>query len=117
MRDIALGDHLEDRVGAAVEVFQVVGAELVRQDRLVVVDRLELAEPKTKALAATLSDLGFEKGLIVTAEPGENLFLASRNLPGVYAVDVAGIDPVSLVSADKVVMTVDAVEKIQEWLG
>jgi large subunit ribosomal protein L4 len=96
---------------------QAILSELVRQDRLIAVDSLNLSEPKTKALAATLSDLGFEKGLIVTAEPGENLFLASRNLPGVYAVDVAGIDPVSLVSADKVVMTVDAIEKIQEWLG
>ena len=96
---------------------QAILSELVRQDRLIAIDSLDLSEPKTKALAATLSDLGFEKGLIVTAEPGENLFLASRNLPGVYAVDVAGIDPVSLVSADKVVMTVDAIEKIQEWLG
>jgi large subunit ribosomal protein L4 len=64
-----------------------------------------------------LADLDFETGLIVSAETSENLYLASRNLPGVYVVDVAGIDPVSLVGADKVVMTVDAVEKIQEWLG
>jgi large subunit ribosomal protein L4 len=45
------------------------------------------------------------------------VYLASRNIPGVYAIDVAGIDPVSLVGSDKVVLTVDAVEKIQEWLG
>ena len=96
---------------------QAILSELVRQERLVVVSTLELAEAKTKALAARLADLGIEKGLIVTAEVNENLYLASRNLPGVYAVDVAGIDPVSLVGADKVVMTVDAIEKIQEWLG
>ena len=96
---------------------QAILSELVRQERLVVVGTLELAEAKTKALAARLADLGIEKGLIVTAEVNENLYLASRNLPGVYAVDVAGIDPVSLVGADKVVMTVDAIEKIQEWLG
>jgi large subunit ribosomal protein L4 len=96
---------------------QAILSELVRQERLLVVDSLEVTEPKTKALVAALADLGFETGLIVTADISENLYLASRNLPGVYAVDVAAIDPVSLVAADKVVMTVDAIEKIQEWLG
>ena len=96
---------------------QAILSELVRQDRLIVVSSLDVSEPKTGALASKLSGLGFETGLIVTAEAGENLYLASRNLPGVHAVDVAGIDPVSLVSADKVLMTVDAIEKIQEWLG
>ena len=96
---------------------QAILSELVRQDRLVVVGSLGLAEPKSKALIARLSDLGVEKGLIVTADVDENLFLASRNVPGVYAIDVSGIDPVSLVGADKVVITVDAIEKIQEWLG
>ena len=96
---------------------QTILSELVRQDRLVVVSALELEEPKSKALLARLAELGVEKGLIVTAEVNENLYLASRNLPGVFAVDVAGIDPVSLVAAEKVVITVDAIEKVQEWLG
>lgn len=96
---------------------QAIISELVRQDRLVVVSSLELAEPKTSALLSQLADLGVEKGLIVTNEPNENVYLASRNIPGVYLIDVAGLDPVSLVAADKVVVTVDAVEKIQEWLG
>jgi len=96
---------------------QAILSELVRQERLLIVDALEVTEPRTKALVAALADLGFERGLIVTADISENLYLASRNLPGVYAVDVAGIDPVSLVAADKVVMTVEAIEKIQEWLG
>ena len=96
---------------------QSILSELVRQDRLIVVDTIEIGEPKTKALAARLGELGFETGLIVTAETNENVYLASRNIPGVYTVDVSGIDPVSLVGADKVVFTVDAVEKIQEWLG
>ena len=96
---------------------QTILSELVRQERLVVVSELELAEPKSKALLVRLKDLGVEKGLIVTAEMNDNLYLASRNLPGVFAVDVAGIDPVSLVAADKVVITVDAIEKVQEWLG
>jgi len=96
---------------------QAILSELVRQDRLIVVDALDVAEAKSKLLVAKLAELGLEQGLIVTAEMNENLYLASRNLPGVYAVDVSGVDPVSLVVADKVVMTVDAVQKIQEWLG
>jgi large subunit ribosomal protein L4 len=96
---------------------QSILSELVRQERLIVVDSIEIDGPKTKALVTQLGELGFETGLIVTGEMNENVYLASRNIPGVYTVDVAGIDPVSLVGADKVVITVDAVEKIQEWLG
>lgn len=96
---------------------QSILSELLRQDRLIVIDSLELAEPKTKALVEKLAGLGFETGLIVSDTINENVYLASRNLPGVYAMDVAGIDPVSLVAAEKVILTVDAVEKIQEWLG
>jgi large subunit ribosomal protein L4 len=96
---------------------QSILSELVRQDRLIVVDSIAIDGPKTKALVAQLGELGFETGLIVTGEMNENVYLASRNIPGVYTVDVAGIDPVSLVGADKVIITVEAVEKIQEWLG
>jgi len=96
---------------------QTILSELVRQDRMVVVDKLELAEPRTSLLKAQLSGMGAEKCLIVTTELDENLFLASRNLQGVNCLDVAGIDPVSLVAAEKVVITVDAVNKIGEWLG
>jgi large subunit ribosomal protein L4 len=96
---------------------QAILSELVRQDRLVVLDKFDLSSPKTSELRAKLADLGFEKGLIITAQVDGNLFLATRNVPGVYALDVAGLDPVSLVAADKVVMTVDAVKKIEEWLG
>ena len=96
---------------------QAILSELVRQERLLVVDSLDLAEPNTRAFIAHLDGLSFEKGLIITNEPNENVYLASRNIPGVYMLDVAGIDPVSLVAADKVLVTVDAIEKIQEWLG
>jgi large subunit ribosomal protein L4 len=95
---------------------QAILSELVRQERLVVVPSFVLDHPKTRDLAAKLADLEFTGGLIVSTEPDENLFLAARNLPGVYVLDVHGLDPVSLVSADKVIMTVDAVEKVQEWL-
>lgn len=96
---------------------QAILSELVRQERLVVVSTLELAEPKTKLLKAHLDEMGVESGLLVDESIEENLFLAARNIGGIYLIDVAGLDPVSLVSAEKVVITVKAIEKIQEWLG
>ena len=92
-------------------------SELVRHDRLVVVDALALDEPRTRLAAELMGQLGVERGLIVDAEPDTNLYLATRNLPGVFVLAADRIDPVSLVSADKVVMTRAAVEKIQEWLA
>ncbi len=96
---------------------QVILSELVRQDRLIVLDSFDLSAPKTSEVLKKLNDLGFETGLIVTSEVDGNLFLSTRNVPNVHVLDVAGLDPVSLVAADKVVMTVDAVKKIEEWLG
>jgi large subunit ribosomal protein L4 len=96
---------------------QAILSELVRQERLMVLDAFELSAPKTNELLKKLAQLDFETGLIVTSEVERNLFLASRNVPGVHALDVAGLDPVSLVAADKVIMTVDAVKKVEEWLG
>ena len=96
---------------------QAILSELVRQDRLVVLDKFDLSAPKTSEFLAKLDGLEFEKGLIVTGEVDGNLFLATRNVPNVFVLDVAGLDPVSLVAADKVIMTVDAVKKIEEWLG
>jgi large subunit ribosomal protein L4 len=96
---------------------QTILSELVRQERLVVLDSFELSAPKTSELLKKLAELDFKKGLIVMPEVEGNLFLASRNIPGVHVLDVAGLDPVSLVAADRVIMTVDAVKKIEEWLG
>jgi large subunit ribosomal protein L4 len=100
---------------------QAILSELVRQDALIVVDDFTVDAPSTKALKAKLAELGVDgaatSGLVITAEVDENLYLSARNIPGLHVVDVAGIDPVSLVSADKVLVTVDAVAKIQEWLG
>jgi large subunit ribosomal protein L4 len=96
---------------------QAILSELVRQDRLVVLDSFELSAPKTSELLAKLAEQSFEKGLIIKEQVDGDLFLAARNVPNVYALDVASLDPVSLVAADKVIMTVDAVKKIEEWLG
>jgi large subunit ribosomal protein L4 len=92
-------------------------SELVRQERLMVVESLGVSEPKTRVLAEQLQSMGVDKGLIVDAELDTNLFLASRNIPGVYVVTVDQLDPVSLVGADQVVMTTAAITKIQEWLA
>ncbi len=92
-------------------------SELVRQERLVVVESLGINEPKTAALAESLKSLGVDKGLIVDAELDTNLFLASRNIPGVYVATVDQMDPVSLVGSEKVVLTTAAITRIQEWLA
>ncbi|MBS3743868.1 MAG: 50S ribosomal protein L4 [Wenzhouxiangellaceae bacterium] len=92
-------------------------SELVRQERLVVVDELKVAEPRTRLLAERLGELDIERGLIVDAELDGNLFLASRNLPHVFVVTVDQLDPVSLVGADKVLVTTAAITAIQEWLA
>ena len=96
---------------------QAIFSELVRQDRLIVLDSFELSAPKTSELMKKLAEQGFTEGLIVTPEVDGNLFLSTRNVPNVYALDVASLDPVSLVAADKVIMTVEAVKKIEEWMG
>ncbi len=92
-------------------------SELVRQERLVVVDNFSVEAPKTKALLAKLKDLDLTEALIVTADVDQNLFLAARNLYKVDVRDAAGIDPVSLIAFDKVVMTAEAVKQVEEMLG
>ncbi|QFU77025.1 50S ribosomal protein L4 [Halioglobus maricola] len=92
-------------------------SELARQDRLVVVESLDLEQPKTKLLVQQLGEFGVESALIVSTEVGENLYLASRNLHKVDVRDVDGVDPVSLIAHDKVIVTVDAVKKFEEMLG
>jgi large subunit ribosomal protein L4 len=92
-------------------------SELARQDRLMVVESLELEAPKTKLLVKQLGEYGVDNVLIVSTEVNENLYLAARNLHKVDVRDVEGIDPVSLIGHDKVMVTVDAVKKFEEMLG
>jgi large subunit ribosomal protein L4 len=96
---------------------QVIFSELIRQDRLKVVDSIEVASPKTKGMVDKLKSLGVTKALLISEEVSKNLFLASRNVPHLALVDIAGIDPVSLISAKHVVITSGAVRKVQEWLS
>ena len=92
-------------------------SELNRHGRLKVVDSIEIAQPKTRDLIAKLKSLEVTRPLLVTETGDESLYLAARNIPYVQVRDVQGLDPVSLVAADFVVMTVDAVKKIEEWLA
>ena len=96
---------------------QCILSELVRQDRLVVVDAFGVETPKTKGLVTKLAELGLAEALIVTNDVEENLYLAARNLHKVDVRDVDACDPVSLIAFDKVVMTVDAVKKFEEMWG
>jgi large subunit ribosomal protein L4 len=92
-------------------------SELVRQDRLIVVENFAVEAPKTKELKAKLNDMDLKDVLIITEELDENLFLAARNLYKVDVRDVQGIDPVSLIAFDKVLVTAAAVKKIEESLA
>ncbi|MFT5312497.1 MAG: large subunit ribosomal protein L4 [Paraglaciecola sp.] len=96
---------------------QSILSELVRQDRLIVVEKFEVDAPKTKDLIAKLDALELKDVLIVTAEVDENLFLSARNLYKVDVRDVQGIDPVSLIAFEKVLMTADAVKQLEEALA
>jgi large subunit ribosomal protein L4 len=92
-------------------------SELVRQDRLVVVDAIGVDAPRTKELVGKLNDLGVSDALIVTEQFDENLMLASRNLYHVGVTSVTEVGPVSLVGFDKVVMTSGALKALEEKLA
>ena len=96
---------------------QCIVSELVRQERLVVVDEFTVDAPKTKAVAAKLKDLQLSNVLIVTDSVDENLYLGSRNLPKVDVRDAQGVDPVSLIAFEKVLITVPALKKLEEALA
>jgi large subunit ribosomal protein L4 len=92
-------------------------SELVRQGRLTVVSEFEVEQAKTKAMVAELKKLGLERAVVVRESVTEPLYLAARNVPHVSVVDVHGMDPVTLVGAQHVVMTANAVKQVEEWLA
>lgn len=92
-------------------------SELVRQERLVVVDKFDLDTPKTKQLNEKLKAMALDNVLIVDSAINDNLFLSARNLPHVDVVEAKRVDPVSLVRFEKVVMTTAAVAAIEEMLA
>ncbi len=96
---------------------QCILAELVREERLVLVDDIKVESPKTKELVAKLAELNTPKALIVTNDVDENLYLAARNIPHVNVLSVSEVDPVSLVAFDKVIMSVEAAKQFEESLA
>lgn len=93
-------------------------SELLRQERLVVTDHLKLNDFKTKSLLNTLNQLGVNDDLLIVVDSMEQeLYLAARNLPHVNVCDVTAVDPVSLVSYEKVLITVPAMKQFEEVLA
>ena len=92
-------------------------SELIRQNRLVACEGFSVDAPKTKSLLEKLKELDLKNVLIVCDDVDENLYLASRNLKGVDVLDVQGVDPVSLISHDQVLITVEALKKLEGALA
>lgn len=92
-------------------------SELVRQERLVVVDAIKMEAPKTKDMLARLKEYGTTDVLLVPAVEDVNVLLSARNIPYCEVSTVAGLNPVSLIGHEKVVVAKDAINQIQEWLA
>lgn len=92
-------------------------AELNRQQRLVVVEAIAIEQPKTKLAVEWLAAVGAEKALIVDVSISEAVELAVRNVPNIGVSDVSALDPATLVGSERVVVTVEAIKKIEEWLA
>lgn len=92
-------------------------SELVRQERMVVVDKFTMDAPKTKQLVEKLDAMGLSNVLIVADSLDDNLYLSARNLANVEVRSAAGIDPVSLVRFEKVLITVPALKQVEETLA
>jgi large subunit ribosomal protein L4 len=96
---------------------QCMVSELVRQDRLIVVENLEIAAPKTKLLISKLAEFGLTRALVLVEAYEEKLFLAAGNVPYVDVMAVTSLDPLSLIKHDKVVATVGALKLLEQRLG
>jgi len=93
---------------------QAILSELVRQDRLVVVEDFAIEAPKTKAFSAKLKELELTNVLVVVEEVDDNLYLGCRNIHNVDVIDVQGVNPVNLIGFKKVLFTVGALKKAEE---
>jgi len=93
-------------------------SELLRQDRLIVVDEMKVAEPKTKLMIARMAEIGVsDKALVLTDGLDSAVYLAARNVPNLMVMDVAIVDPLSLVSQEKVIVDQAALKKLEERLS
>lgn len=92
-------------------------SELLRQDRLLIVDEIKIDAPKTKQLLTSLKNYQLDDVLIVTQSDDLNLYLAARNLHKVDVMDATGLNPLDLVRFEKVLMTADAIKRVEELLA
>src|SRR3990172_2419480 len=92
-------------------------SELIRQERLVVVNEFALSEISTKGLLQRLNELSLSDVLIITEDVDQSLYLSARNLHQIDVRDVAAVDPVSLIGFEKVLITVEALKKFEELLA
>jgi large subunit ribosomal protein L4 len=96
---------------------QTMVSQLLRDDRLVAVESIELSAPRTKLLISKLGEFGLSRALILVEAYEEKLFLAARNIPHVEVMAVSALDPLSLVKHDKVIATVGALKLLDQRLG
>tara|TARA_B100000482_G_C12599867_1_gene294748 strand:+ start:381 stop:995 length:615 start_codon:yes stop_codon:yes gene_type:complete len=92
-------------------------SELVRQNRLVAIEKPVLKKPKTKEIANFLNEFSLSKVLIITDELDINLYLSARNIPNVDVITVREINPVNLLKPQKVAVTSEALKQIEEWIN
>ena len=92
-------------------------SELLRQDRLILIESLGVTEPKTKLMEARLQELGVDNALVLTDGLDSAVYLAARNIPNVQVMDIAIVDPLSLVKQEHVVIDQAALKKLEERLS
>ena len=92
-------------------------SELVRQERLILIDKLGVTEPKTKQMRARLQEIGVDNALVLTDGLDSAVYLAARNIPNIQVMDIAIVDPVSLIRQEKVVIDEAALKKLEERLA
>ena len=92
-------------------------SELVRQNRLVAIEKPVLEKPKTKEIASFLNEFSLSKVLIIIDELDMNLYLSARNIPNVDVITVREINPVNLLKPQKVAVTSEALKQIEEWIN
>jgi large subunit ribosomal protein L4 len=92
-------------------------SELVRQERLILIDKLGVTEPRTKQMQARLEELGVNDALVLTDGLDSAVYLAARNIPNIHVMDISIVDPVSLIQQEKVVIDEAALKKLEERLS
>jgi large subunit ribosomal protein L4 len=92
-------------------------SELVRQERLILIDKLGVTEPKTRQMQARLEELGVNDALVLTDGLDSTVYLAARNIPNILVMDISIVDPVSLLQQEKVVIDEAALKKLEERLS